>query len=211
MLALILTKHNQFWTVVCIQKLTSNFCSIFTPVVCIPIWIWIWIVSCGVHSKADNGFPGKSAHPLHYYHIKGTSPIDSTYVCSCTTALLHAMKLQRVGWFPIQSSKSLWILIWMWIWIWIRIQIQIGFGVIGFEFGFEFGFGLCVIGFEFGHSDSDSDSDRFWIRTFGFGFGFRFRFGFGLQIWAAWIITLLLEDACFPVLIHNLAFLQFLL
>ncbi len=29
--------------------------------------------------KADNGFPGKSAHPLHYYHIKGTSPIDCWY------------------------------------------------------------------------------------------------------------------------------------
>ncbi len=26
--------------------------------------------------KADNRFPGKSAHSLHYYHIKGTSPID---------------------------------------------------------------------------------------------------------------------------------------
>ncbi len=29
--------------------------------------------------KADNGFPGKSAHPLHYYPIKSTSPIDCWY------------------------------------------------------------------------------------------------------------------------------------
>ncbi len=26
--------------------------------------------------KADNGFPRKSAYPLHYHHIKGTFPID---------------------------------------------------------------------------------------------------------------------------------------
>ncbi len=30
-------------------------------------------------AKADNGFPGQSAHPLHYYYIKGTSPIDCWY------------------------------------------------------------------------------------------------------------------------------------
>ncbi len=30
-------------------------------------------------AKADNGFPGKSAHPLHYYHINSTSPIDCWY------------------------------------------------------------------------------------------------------------------------------------
>ncbi len=29
--------------------------------------------------KADNGFPGKAAYPLHYYHIKGPSPIDCWY------------------------------------------------------------------------------------------------------------------------------------
>ena len=31
------------------------------------------------NKKANNGFPEKSAHPLHYYHIKGTSPIDFWY------------------------------------------------------------------------------------------------------------------------------------
>ncbi len=29
--------------------------------------------------KVDNGFPRKSAYPLHYNHIKGTSPIDCWY------------------------------------------------------------------------------------------------------------------------------------
>ena len=29
--------------------------------------------------KADDGFPSKSAHPLHYHHMKGTSPIDCWY------------------------------------------------------------------------------------------------------------------------------------
>ncbi len=39
-----------------------------------------------------NEFPGKSAYPLHYYHIKGTSPIDCWYIFTIVTYQAHPVR-----------------------------------------------------------------------------------------------------------------------
>ena len=51
-------------------------------------------------SKADNGFPRKSAYPLHYNHIKDTSPIDCWYYSKPYLEFLNVD--------AFESAKGLW-------------------------------------------------------------------------------------------------------
>ena len=85
-------------------------------------WTQTWFEKCFVLSdthnfiKAITGLDRESAHPLQLHAAKlscctaaklGFTDQSDQISCSCTTASLHDMKLQWMGWFPTQSSKSL--------------------------------------------------------------------------------------------------------
>ncbi len=46
--------------------------------------------------KGGNGFPGKTAYPLHCCHIKGTSPINCFY--DLRVGYLHDLRYEWVSW-----------------------------------------------------------------------------------------------------------------